>query len=140
MDTDEARRSVDQSATLKTPASVASFDTAAHVQKEHENSPSRTCADSPEAEEKPVAFSFSELPKWAMANFAVDPVQSSKNRWKIRVRCRKAGCKHEGHLKLKTVSFISDSAYKQITRSKRKYELWKKTILAENARALRKSD
>lgn len=130
-----------QSARLSAPANAASFDAQdyglPHVQNDQENNRSATCAESPKAEEKPTAYKISDLASWAIKNYAVDPVQNSKNRWRIRIRCRKAGCAHSDHLKLKTVSFMSDSAYRKLSRSKRKYELWKKATIAENARALR---
>jgi len=132
------------SARLTSPANQANFDNGdypvPHVQNEQENNQSATCAKSPEVEEKPNRLTGRELTEWAIKNYAVDPIQSSKNRWKIRLRCRKTGCKHEGHLGLKTVSFMSDSVFKKLTRSERKYELWKKAILAENAAALRQGN
>jgi len=125
------------SARLSAPANQASFDAAdyhlPHVQNEQENQESATCANSPELEPKQDTLTGRELTEWAMENYAVDPIQNSKNRWRIRLRCRKTGCKHEGHLGLKTVSFMSDSAFKKLTKSGRKYELWKKSIIAENA-------
>lgn len=138
---DQERPKITQSARIASPANQASFDagnySVPHVQNEQENNQSATCAKSPEVEEKPNRLTGRELTEWAIKNYAVDPIQSSKNRWKIRLRCRKTGCKHEDHLGLKTVSFMSDSAFKKLTRSERKYELWKKAILAENAATLR---
>ena len=121
---------ITQSARVNSPASIAAFDAQAHV--------TATCADSPEESENKTTYTPSESSQWAMANYAIDPVQNSKNRWRIRIRCRKTGCKHSDHLRLKTITFMSDSAYKKLTRSKAKYELWKKSIIAENAISCRK--
>lgn len=133
-----------RSARLYVPANQASFDAGKyslpHVQNEQENNQSATCAKSPEVEVIIGRLTGRELAKWAIENFAVDPIKSSKNRWKIRIRCRGTGCKHDHHLGLKTVSFMSDSVFKKLTRSESKYELWKKQTIAENAGALRKSD
>ena len=135
---------VAQSARIASPANQASFDAGklslSHVQNEQENNQSATCAKSPEVEETPNRLTGRELAEWAMANYAVDPIQNSKNRWRIRLRCRKSGCQHSDHLHLKTISFMSDSVFKKLTRSERKYELWKKAVLAENAGTLRKSE
>jgi len=142
--TDYEKPEIATSARLTSPANQANFDAGKislpHVQNDQEKQETATCAKSPEVEEKPNRLTGRELTEWAIKNYAVDPIQNSKNRWRIRLRCRKTGCKHEGHLGLKTVSFMSDSAYKKLTRSERKYELWKKAILAENAGALRQSD
>lgn len=132
------------SARLSAPANQASFDAGklnpSHVQNDQEKQETATCANPPELEPKQDTLTGRQLTAWAIENYAVDPIQNSKNRWRIRLRCRKTGCKHEGHLGLKTVSFMSDSAFKKLTKSGRKYELWKKAIKAENAGTLRKSE
>lgn len=135
---------VAQSARIASPANQASFDAGklslSHVQNEQENNQSATC-DKPEPNTGKQSTSQSrEAAALDLSIFCVDPIKSSANRWRIRIRCRKSGCKHSDHLHLKTISFMSDSAFKKLTRSERKYELWKKAILAENAGALRKSD
>ena len=107
---------------------VAALSVMPHVQKDAP----RTCARPP--------LTHSELVAWAISNYAIDPIQNSKNRWRIRIRCRKVGCVHSDHIGLKTISFMDDSAYRRIARSKRKYADWKKQIKAENAGTLRKSD
>lgn len=123
---------VDNQARVNSPAQVAAFDTQSHV--------TATCG---KKEETPIASNQlrgKDLIDWAIGNYTVDPVQNSKNRWKIRLRCRKVGCEHADHLKIKTVSFMSDSGYKSAIRGAKKHASWKKQIIAENARALRKSN
>lgn len=109
-----------------------------HVAETPENAESATCGKPPATLTDSTRLSAKELANWAMANFTVDPVKNSKNRWKIRIRCRKVGCDHSTHLNILTVSFMSDAAFGQASRGSKKYEQWKKQILAENARALRK--
>jgi hypothetical protein len=116
---------IKESARLVSPANQASFDVG--------KLPIVTCG-------KIEPSNSQERIKWAIDNYTVDPIQNSKNRWRIRLRCRKTGCKHEGHLGLKTVSFMSDSAFQKVSRGSKKYADWKKQIKAENAGALRKSD
>jgi len=110
----------------------AGFNAESHV--------TATCGKKEKAPNANNQLRGKELIEWALGNYTVDPVQNSKNRWKIRLRCRKTGCNHEGHLKIKTVSFMSDSGYKSAIRGSKKHASWKKQIIAENARALRKSD
>lgn len=132
------------SARLASPANQASFDAGnypvPHVQNDQEKQETATCANSPQVEEKPNRLTGRELTEWAIKNYAVDPIQNSKNRWRIRLRCRKTGCKHEGHLGLKTVSFMSDSAFQKVSRGSKRYADWKKQIKAENAAALCQSN
>lgn len=113
---------------------------APHVREGIETGEPVTCGNVPAIETKPKQLAGKELARWAIENYTVDPVQNSKNRWRIRLRCRKVNCRHSDHAKLITVSFMSDSAFRQISRGKKKYERWKKQIKAENARALRQGD
>jgi len=110
----------------------AGFDAKSHV--------TATCGKRDETPNANNQLRGKDLIDWALGNYTVDPVQNSKNRWKIRLRCRKVGCEHLDHLKIKTVSFMSDSGYKSAIRGSKKHASWKKQIIAENARALRKSD
>lgn len=134
---------VAQSARIASPANQASFDAGnyplPHVQNEQENNQFATCDKSEPNTGKQSTSQSREVTALDLSIFCVDPIKSSANRWRIRIRCRKPGCKHSDHLHLKTISFMSDSAFKKLTRSERKYELWKKATIAENARALRKS-
>lgn len=132
-----------QSARIASPANQASFNAGnyslPHVQNEQENNQFATCDKSEPNTGKQSTSQSREVTALDLSIFCVDPIKSSANRWRIRIRCRKPGCKHSDHLHLKTISFMSDSAFKKLTRSERKYELWKKATIAENARALRKS-
>lgn len=112
----------------------------AHVPNDTNNHLIRTCGSFPATETKLKQLAGKELTKWAIENYTVDPIKSSKNRWRIRLRCRKARCQHLDHSGLLTVSFMSDSAYRQVSRGKKKYEQWKKQIKAESARALWQGD
>lgn len=73
-------------------------------------------------------------------NHVVDPIRISPNTWRIRIRCRKVGCQHLDHLAIRNVSLMSNSSFNQLKRSLKNYGLWKRSIIAENARALRKSN
>ena len=132
------------SARLASPASKASFDAGnyqlPHVQNEPSDDQSATCGKPEPNTAKQSTSQSREVVAFNPSIFTVDVIKVSKNRWKIRIRCRKQNCEHSDHLKIKTVSLISDSVYRKLIRSKRKYELWKKAILAENARTLRKSN
>lgn len=93
---------------------------------------SATCGNPP--------LTHRDLITWAIGNYTVDPIQNSKNRWRIRIRCRKVGCVHSDHIGLKTISFVDDPVYRRIAKSERKYADWKKQIIAENATTLRQSN
>jgi len=129
---------------LALPVNQASFDAgknnSPHVQNEQENNQSATCGEYEPNTRKQSTSQSREVAAFDLSIFCVDPIKSSANRWRIRIRCRKSGCKHSDHLHLKTISFMSDSAFKKLTGSKRKYELWKKATIAENAGALRKGN
>lgn len=122
------------------PGEIHQETESAHVSNDTDNHPIRTCGNFPATETKPKQLAGKELTNWAIENYTVDPIKSSKNRWRIRLRCRKVRCQHLDHSGLLTVSFMSDSAYRQVSRGKKKYEQWKRQIKAESARALWQGD
>lgn len=126
---DDSEEEIAPSARLSAPANQASFDAQSHVPV--------TCG---KREVKTSNVNHLAEVNWAIENYTVDPIKNSKNMWRIRLRCRKTGCKHEDHLGLKTVSFMSDSAFQKVSRGSKKYADWKKQVKAENAGALRQGN
>lgn len=142
---EQSEKEIAPSARLASRANQANFDagkiTLPHVQNEPSADQSATCGKPEPNTAKQSTSQSREVIAFNPSIFTVDVITASKNRWKIRIRCRKQNCEHSDHLKIKTVSLISDSVYKKLIRSKkRNYELWKKQILVENAPALRKGE